>query len=255
MKPTALAKISAVLSLLALTACVTDSETGHSLPTDRGAVIPIDAQADVGDGLKKWVRPVRVSLVGEVSPLHTAIVDNRVQWLRTMTGHNVGRDDGAGGNVVLIVERDLPETALSKHAAVLMPLYSDTSAMQADLRDDGNDELCIAKRATSQAKPFEFAYAAGLVPADLSAEEAMACIHRLLVSSMTWSATKGQPLVESDDPEPDPTKKKIARGLTNLLEVVFLQSTYDRRAKPGMTVEEMKPIQDRVMSKVLKRLK
>src|SRR3546814_19125134 len=104
-----------------------------------------------GDGRgqgDKWVRPRTVSLVGTTASDYRASVNEQLETLRTITGHDLALVDGADADVWLIFGAPTPNAALASHAEIFAPLYSSQAALKADLGDQpaADNAACRAKR-------------------------------------------------------------------------------------------------------------
>jgi hypothetical protein len=232
--------VAAVIASLALTGCVTD----EAAESPRPAILPIDALADDGWRVDKWLRPVRISLAGEGAEEHRTHIAEWAATLREVTGHPITMAEGDDGDLWLVFGAETQKVALGQHAGVYAPLYSNEVAMVADLQDDGEDELCRAKRGMSTENRHEIVYAAGAIPAGLGGAQTSSCIGRLLVTALGTGWTK--PLA-NDQPSKRNSYAKVAKGL----EIVVLKVWYDERVQPGMTVAEVQPVMNEVMQDVM----
>lgn len=234
-----------VLALIGLIQC----PVGISTPAlARQDVQPLGPRDPDDTGILKWVTPVRISLAGETAEQHRDTVEVQAALIRKITKHQIEVVESDEGDLVLLFATGLPDSALADHARILEPLYVDKAAMVADLQDDGDPELCIAKRGVSPENSYAVVYAVGLVPADLNGDDTKACITRQLISAMAFSVAKGRPLVK------DGSKDRNA-GLGNFLQVVMLQAIYDNRVKPGMPAAGAQPIISEYTMKAMKALK
>jgi len=227
---------------LALTGCVTDEAAQGPRP----AILPIDTLADPGERLSKWVRPIRVSLLGDGAEAQRDFVASRVAALRKLTGHQITMAESGDADLWLVFGADKLATAAGQHSEVFAPLYSGEAAMRADLEDDGEKELCRAKQGMSAENRYEIVYAAGSVPAELGYIKEENCINRLLITALGSAGTK--PLSE-DQPDKPENHAKIASAL----EIILLKVWYDDRVKPGMTVAEVQPVMNEKMGQLFKK--
>ncbi len=232
--------LAAVAASFALTSCVTDK----AAESPRPAILPINARVDDGQGVDKWLRPVRVSLIGESTAAQRDYVAKQVNWLSAIMKHDIAMAEGPQGDVRLVFNNKMPETALGRHADVFAPLYSDDAAMTQDLRGDEKRKLCIAKLGMSAENPNEIVYAASLLPNELDRVEFEQCVVRQLFTALgsRISAT-GQ--IKS------PANPGKYGNYTSFLEVVNLRVLYDSRVKPGMTDEDVEPIFSDTMQQML----
>lgn len=235
--------LAAVVTSLVLSGCVTN-ETAES---PRPAILPLDTLADDGWRVDKWVRPVRISLAGEGAEAHRAHITEWAGALRDVTGHPITMAKGDDGDLWLVFGAETPKAVLKQHAEVFAPLYSDKTAMVADLADDGEKQLCHAKQGMSAENRHEIVYAAGLVPAGLGRAETSNCISRLLVTAL---GTAGTTPLSSDQPSKRNIHAKVAKGL----EIILLKVWYDERVEPGMTVAQIQPVMNEMMGRVFKDL-
>lgn len=234
-------QLAVVVATLALTACVTD-ETAE---TGQPAILPIDAQTASDQGVNKWLRPVRISVVGESTAAQREYVAQQVSWLSAITGHDLAMAEGPRSDIKLIFGRGMPEMALAHHSDVLAPLYSGDDAMATDLRDD-KMRLCIAKRGMSAHSPHEIVYAAGLVPTELNQEEFKQCVVRQLLTALGSS-------ISGIGPVKSPANPGKYGNYTSFIEVVMMGVWYDPRIKPGMTDEEVQPIISDMFQRLIKK--
>jgi hypothetical protein len=219
-----------VVASLAPTACVTDAAAENHQP----AILPIDAQTASDQGVNKWLRPARISVVGESTAAQREYVAQQVSWFSAITNHDLAMAKGPRGNINFVFGEEMPEMALAHHSDVLAPLYSGDEAMATDLRDD-KIRLCIAKRGMSADNPHEIVYAAGLVPTELNQEEFEQCIVRQLLTALGSN-------ISGIGPVKSPANPGKYGNYTSFIEVVMMSVWYDPRVKPGMTDEEVQPI-------------
>lgn len=201
---------------------------------------------DDGEGVNKWLRPVRVSLVGTSTGVQRAYVAQQVNWLSAFTKHDIAMAEGLQGDILLVFGKGMPETALARHADVLAPLYSSDAAMALDLRDDKKRELCIAKLGMSAENPQEIAYAAGLIPTELNQVEFEQCAVRQLLTALGSKISAIGPIKSPANPGKN-------GNYTSFLEVVHLSVLYDSRVEPGMTKEEVEPIRSEMIQRMFGR--
>ncbi|MEO3427273.1 DUF2927 domain-containing protein [Pelagibius sp. CAU 1746] len=230
-----------MVASLALNGCVTE----EAAESPRPAILPIDTLTDDGGRIDKWVRPVRISLAGEGAEEHRGHVAEWAAALRSVTGHPIAMAEGDNGDLWLVFGTETPKATLGRHAEVYAPLYSNEAAMAADLQDDGEEDLCRAKRGMSTENRHEIVYAAGAIPAGLGGAQTSSCISRLLVTALGTSGTKS--LSNNQAPRPD-TSAKAATGI----QIILLKVWYDKRVKPGMTVAEVQPVMNEAMQDVMK---
>lgn len=213
----------------------------------RQDVQPLDPKAVEEGGIFRWTSPVRVSLAGEATQELRDLATRKAELFRRITKHDIAAVEGIEGNMVLLFSADLPSKTLSQHAAALTPLYTDDAAMLSDLQDDGDQDLCIAKRGVSPENRYEVVYAVGLVPAGLDDKDLEACVERLFSSTLAFSINKGRPLVKDAKTNPN-------TGMVNFLQAVTLKAIYDDRVKPGMSAAQAQPIITEVTLKAMKNL-
>lgn len=230
-----------VVATLALTACVTN-ETAE---TRQPAILPIDAQTASDQGVNKWLRPVRISVVGESTAAQREYVAQQVSWFSAITDHDLAMAEGPRGDINLVFGREMPEMALARHSDVLAPLYSSDAAMATDLRDD-TIRLCIAKRGMSTDNPHEIVYAAGLVPTELNQEEFEQCVVRQLLTALGSS-------ISGIGPVKSPANPGKYGNYTSFIEVVMMSVWYSPQVKPGMTNEEVQPIISDMFQRLIKK--
>lgn len=204
----------AAASGLALAGCAAQEIPDSPRPT----IIPLDTRVDDGGRINKWVRPIRVSLVGAGAAKHRAFVTQVLENLQTVSGHRIAMADGNDADTWIIFGAETQMAALARHAEIFAPLYSNEAAMAADLNNEPilDPELCLSKRGMSTEKPHEIVYAVGQVAPWLSEDGTQKCILRLLLTALGGSATTEA--------------------------IVLLTVWYDSRVEPGMTVDEVKPI-------------
>lgn len=205
--------------------------------TPRPAILPLDTRADDGARVYKWVRPVTVSLTGEGAANHRASVVRQLELLETITRHRLALAEGNEADAWLVFGAPTPQAARVSHAEVFAPLYSSGTAMAADLDDDpaAMDGYCRSKWATNADSPHEIVYAVGQVPSALPEDRIERCIMILLVSALGGAEPEPPAAGEAETAQDDPPSDAAE-------EVVMLTVWYDNRVKPGMTVEEIKPI-------------
>jgi len=205
--------------------------------TPRPAILPLDARTDDGARVYKWVRPVTVSLTGAGAADHRASVVRQLELLETITEHRLALVEGNEADAWLVFGAPTPQAALASHAEVFAPLYSSGTAMAADLGDEpaAMDGYCRSKWATNADSPHEIVYAVGQVPSGLPEDRIERCTMSLLVSALGGAEPESPAAGEAETPQDDPFSEAAE-------EVVLLRVWYDNRIKPGMTVEEVKPV-------------
>ncbi len=205
--------------------------------TPRPAILPLDIRTEDGARVYKWIRPVTVSLTGAGATDHRAFVVAQLELLETITGHRLALVEGNEADVWLVFGAPTRQAALVSHAEVFAPLYSSATSMAADLDDDpaAMDGYCRSKWATNADTPHEIVYAVGRVPSTLPEDAIERCTMNLLISALGGAEPESPTPGETEKAEDDPGSK-VRR------EVIMLTVWYDRRVKPGMTVEEIKPV-------------
>ena len=235
-------KSLAMFGILALAACTSEETTSHAVEEPGIGIVPVDAQQKTGNGILRWVRPIRISLLGTEAEANRPHVLEKVRMLRSITGHDMEVIGEGEGNVILVLETGSPKEAVTRHAGAIKPLYSNDSAMAADLAKA--PPLCRAKRGISTADRHEIVYAAGLVPAESDVEARKHCIYSLLTSSMGWNFSMAMQDLGAN--------ASISASLSRLLpaiEQTMLKAWYDDRVKPGMTMKDVRPIIDEIKQK------
>ena len=196
------------------------SGAAEELPdTPRPTIIPLDTGAGDHGRVIKWLRPLRVSLVGEGAAVYRTFVMQILEGWQTTSGHRMAVAEGdEDTDAWIIFGAETQKEALARHTERFAPLYSNEAAMVADLKNEPvvDRELCLSKRGMSTENPHEIVYAIGQVPPYLAKDDTERCILRLLLSALGGGFTT------------DP----------NLLLTVW----YDSRVKPGMTDDEVQPI-------------
>lgn len=216
--------------------------------TPRPAVLPLDIRGDDRGHVYKWVRPLTVSLVGTTASDYRASVNEQLETLRTITGHDLALVDGADADVWLIFGAPTPKAALASHAEIFAPLYSSEAAMTADLDDQPADDnaACRSKWGTSVQAPHEIVYAVGQVTLEFERNLTERCILRLLVTALGGAEPETEPLGTGEVKGTEEEARTEAAA-----DILLLTVWYDRRVKPGMTVDEIKPIMAEKMQLLL----
>lgn len=233
--------LAAIVASLALTGCVTDDVA----ETERPAILPVDGRVDDGLRVEKWLRPVRVSVIGEITAAQGDYVAQQVKWLSAVTQHDFAMGEGSQGDLRLVFGKNMPDTATAQHADIFAPLYSSDAAMTQDLRGDEKTKRCVAKRGMSAKNPHEIVYAAGLVPTELNQVEFEQCVVRQLSTALGSK-------ISAIGPVKSPANPGKYGNYTSFLEVVHLSVLYDQRVKPGMTDDEVAPIFSDIIQQMMK---
>ncbi|WP_240453883.1 DUF2927 domain-containing protein [Chachezhania antarctica] len=222
--------------------------TARDLATNFEAIAFYDEYARGGsarraDGwLSRWALPVKVELrFGPMVPDDVRTTDRAqfnayVRRLARVTGHpvtSVQRD----GNFIVFVGTEDDKAYVQKQLKMLMPGISETEL--ALFRDLPDSRHCQVVTHPASDTPYVTATAVSLVRAEQPDLMRRACLHEELAQGLGLrnDSPGARPSIFNDDDE-------FAQLTTH--DEQLLKILYDPRLKPGMTVDEARPMVEQI---------
>jgi hypothetical protein len=182
----------------------------------------------------KWVKPVRVGVLGERRREVFPLVRLHVQHLRTITGHDIRAVGDGEIDIAVIVVARLDRANVAAHADVFRRLFRDEAAYEAYLGRIERGEfrpICLSTLRT-RGPSSEIGLAVTFIPLDRGPEVVYQCVVEELAQLL------GLPN-DSDEVEPSIFNDRSPYVDLTERDTLFLRVLYDPRIRPGMNYEEL----------------
>nr|WP_234450688.1 DUF2927 domain-containing protein [Paracoccus sp. MC1862] len=195
--------------------------------------------------LRRWERPVRISVVFGDSVLPAArtrdraLVADFAARLQRITGHPVGLT-GSGGNFVVLFVNEDERRAIGPRLAALVP-----GIPPSDIRaiEGLSPQNYCTVFAYSPGAGAAYSNAVAVIRAELPERLRLSCIHEELAQGMGLAndSPDARPSIFNDDEE---------FAYLTAHDERLLKMLYDRRLRPGMTEAEARPIVARIAAEL-----
>lgn len=210
--------------------------TGRGLTPSRGAPVP----------LRRWAAPVRFSVhFGDSVPEAQRSADRRViegfvARLGRLTGHPAAVSRQGNFHVFVVGEDDRPAAieAITRMSPQIEP------ASLSVLRDLPRSIHCIVVAFSDPADPHVYTQAVAIIRAEHPELMRRACVHEELAQGMGLpnDSPDARPSIFNDDEE---------FALLTSHDEMLLRMLYDPRLRPGMTLDEARPIVRRLAAELI----
>ncbi len=188
--------------------------------------------------LRRWDRPVRIGLViGDLVPpamrrRFRADVTAYAARLSRLTGHPITVTDERPNLMVMFVYKDEAARALDRVRKAIPRL---NPAVAREIADAPANTFCVAYAFSSPADPGRYTSAVILIKAEHPELMRLSCIHEELAQSLGLAndSPVARPSIFNDDEE---------FALLTRHDALLLKMLYDRRLRPGMTLEQARPL-------------
>ena len=192
----------------------------------------------VAGRLKKWTTPVRMKV--EFGPLvpaadrsrDLAVITAYLARLERITGHPMSLVDSNPNFLVLIMGEDAKQLSLQKAQTVIPNLSSANRRFFLDLP---RRVQCFVLSAGNIDREYEINRAVSVIRAENTDLQRLACVHEELAQGLglTNDSPQARPSIFNDDDE---------FALLTTHDEQLLRILYNPRLRPGMSLEEARPI-------------
>ncbi|MEM6374705.1 MAG: DUF2927 domain-containing protein [Pseudomonadota bacterium] len=202
------------------------------------------ARSNEGPGrLKKWRVPIRVSVefgdsvAPELRQRETARVAAFIKRLSRVTGHPIGMNSSNPNFVVLVMNTDDSEQARSRAQELVPSIASSNLVFFSGLP---RTIQCFVLAAGYE-REFEYRVAVAYIRAENTDLQRLSCIHEEMSQGLglTNDTPRARPSIFNDDEE---------FALLTTHDEILLRALYDDRLRPGMTLEEARPILQKILT-------
>lgn len=189
--------------------------------------------------LRRWEKPVRVAVMtGGSTPAEDVARDRAnvaafTQRLARLTGLDMHLGEGSDVNFLILFMNSAERTAF---AAQVRNLYPDFApAVMSALEDTPLDTFCTAYAFSDPGRPAIYSAVIVLIRAEHPPLTRLSCVHEEMAQAM------GLP---NDSPESRPSlfNDDLEFALLTEHDAILLRMLYDRRLRPGMTIDEVQPL-------------
>jgi hypothetical protein len=189
--------------------------------------------------LRRWEKPVRVAVMNGPSSSPEDASRNRANVaaftsrLAHLTGHDVAMGKGSDVNFVVLFMDSAERTQFADQVRAMYPDFA--PAVIAALRDAPVNLFCITYAFFDPAAPSTYSSAIVLIRAEHPPLTRMSCVQEEMAQAM------GLP---NDSNEARPSLFNDTREFALLTEhdAILLRMLYDPRLRPGMTIDEVRPL-------------
>ncbi|MFZ1468477.1 MAG: DUF2927 domain-containing protein [Paracoccaceae bacterium] len=196
--------------------------------------------------LRKWVVPVRVGLrFGDSVPADRRATDRArigsyLARLSQITGHPIALSDSAPNFWVYMVSEDERE-ALGPQLSAALPGLSASDI--SDVTQMSTNTYCLVY-ALSGSNPGIYTRAVAVIRAEHPDLLRLSCVHEEIAQGLGLpnDSPRARPSIFNDDEE---------FALLTKQDELMLRMLYSPALRPGMSVEEAKPVVQRLATKVL----
>jgi hypothetical protein len=196
-------------------------------------------QAETPALLRRWERPIRVAVMNGPSSSPEDAGRNRANVaaftsrLAHLTGHDVAMGKGTDVNFVVLFMDSAERTQFADQVRASYPDFA--PAVVAALRDAPVNLFCITYAFFDPSAPSTYSSAIVLIRAEHPPLTRMSCVQEEMSQAM------GLP---NDSNEARPSLFNDTREFALLTEhdAILLRMLYDPRLRPGMTVDEARPL-------------
>lgn len=189
--------------------------------------------------LRRWTDPVRVAVMtgSSASPEDAARDRANVAaftWrLAQLTGVDMGMGSGADVNFLVLFMTSQERTAFADQIRARFPNFA--PAVVSALRDTPLDTFCTAYAFAKPDDPATYSAVIVLIRAEHPPFTRLSCVNEEMAQAM------GLPN-DSPDARPSLFNDSLEFALLTEHDAILLRMLYDPRLRPGMTVEEARPL-------------
>jgi len=193
--------------------------------------------------LTRWEEPLRVALVGDVSPRYVRDTERHLVELALLTGRDIALGDVESANVVVILSPQPFDRAVDTYGEIYGSFFDSQQHMQTVTSFMKREGLCYA-RILPRPESAEIESAVILIPTDENRFVVRACLIEELTQAMGL-------FNDSDAVTPSIFNDSSRNMALSDHDRILLRLLYDKRLHPGMTWPQAEPIVRRAVAELI----